>query len=96
MPDAVVLGGGGFIGRGLVRALLDRGQTVRVVSRSAKSGRYTEDGLSMAGGDVSSPQDMLVAVEGASVVYQLTTGGGNDWSDFERDFLHGVRNVAEA
>jgi len=96
MPDAVVLGGGGFIGRGLVRALLDRGQTVRVVSRSAKPGRYTEEGLSLVGGDVSSPQDMLTAVDGASVVYQLTTGGGNDWSDFERDFLQGVRNVAEA
>jgi nucleoside-diphosphate-sugar epimerase len=96
MREAVVLGGTGFIGRGLVRALLDSGQAVRVVSRSARPGRHNEPGLTYVPGDVGSADDMRRAVAGASVVYHLATGGGESWSDFERDFLQGLRNIAGA
>src|SRR5260370_25778107 len=96
MREAAVLGGTGFIGRGLVRALLDSGQAVRVVSRSARPGRHNEPGLTYVPGDVGNADDMRRAVAGASVVYHLATGGGESWSDFERDFLQGLRNIAGA
>ena len=94
--QAVVLGGTGFIGRGLVRALLASGQPVRVVSRSARAGSETEPGLTFASGDVGNAEDMRKAVAGATVVYHLATGGGETWADFERDFLQGLRNIAGA
>ena len=44
-PDVLVLGGTGFIGRQLVKELTQRGQHVRVVTRSEYSGKIALNGL---------------------------------------------------
>lgn len=96
MRDAVVIGGSGFIGSHLVKELTNEGRTVRVVSRGA-AGRPAKEGLvEYQRGAVGSLADMLAAAEGAGCVYHLATGGGQSWADFERDFVGGARNVAEA
>lgn len=39
---------------------------------------------------------MAACIENASVVYHLTAGDGESWADFERDYVAGARNVANA
>jgi nucleoside-diphosphate-sugar epimerase len=91
---AVVIGGRGFIGRHLVRNLADAGFHVRVVSRQAGASR--DENVEEVRGDVADPPSMRAAVQDAAVVCSLSTGGGERWSDFERDIVNGARNVAQA
>jgi len=90
---AVVIGGNGFIGRSLVQRLLADGCRVRIISRQGMSSDPNVEALP---GDVSDLESMRRGVAGADVVYSLSTGGGNSWSDFERDLVGGARNVAIA
>lgn len=91
---AVVIGGRGFIGRHLVRNLVDAGYFVRVVSRQA--GASGDASVEEVRGDVADPVSIRAAVQDAAVVCSLSTGGGDRWSDFERDIVNGARNVAQA
>ena len=95
MADSLVIGGGGFIGRRLVNLLLESGRTVRVMSRSADP-QLGRPGLVLMRGAVSQPEAVRAAVDGVKEVFHLATGGGNQWSDFERDFLDGTRHVIDA
>ncbi len=92
-PLAAVIGGNGFIGRPLVARLLNDGYRVRVVSRSGQS---PDPRAQAAIASVADPTALAKAVEGVQVIYSLSTGGGNYWADYERDFVQGARNVAVA
>src|SRR5579863_4915488 len=92
----VVVGGAGFIGSHLTSQLREAGCEVAVVSRSAGSGRRNEPGLTYFAAQVSDADAMLRVTEGASAVYHLAMGGGPSWSDYERDFIGGARNIARA
>jgi nucleoside-diphosphate-sugar epimerase len=88
----LVIGGTGFIGRILVEQLLDAGCDVRVMSRAARAG----DGrITYVRGEVADREALRRAVEGMSVVYDLSMGGGPTWQDYLRDFVQGAQNVAE-
>jgi nucleoside-diphosphate-sugar epimerase len=93
--QAAVLGGNGFIGRALTCRLVAAGREVRVISRSAGHGP-ARPGVVEHTGDVSRPETLDPALSGCDTVFQLTTGGGNAWADFERDIVQGSRNVAAA
>lgn len=96
MPRAtrvLVIGGHGFIGRNLVDLLVDSGCDVTIGSRSPGNQRGAVRTLVV---DVARRETVDAAVAEADVVYHLATGGGDTWSDFERDFIYGTRNVAEA
>jgi len=93
MVDAVVIGGGGFIGRYLVRLLCARGYRVRIVSRSAEPG--SADGVETMRGSVSDPQQMRAAVAGARDVYHLGAAMADTWSGFERDYVQSSRQLVE-
>jgi nucleoside-diphosphate-sugar epimerase len=90
--DVVVIGGGGFIGKRLVDMLSGAGHAVAVVSRNAS----TAPGMTALRGNVADRARMFEIVKGARVVYCLASGGGDAWSDFQRDFIDGAKNVAEA
>jgi nucleoside-diphosphate-sugar epimerase len=96
MADALVIGGGGFIGRCLVAKLLDTGRSVRVLGRSAASWMNRGSQLQFLRGDISEPDAVLRAAEGVSEVFHLAMSSGNTWADFERVALTGVRNVARS
>jgi nucleoside-diphosphate-sugar epimerase len=99
MPSAdraVVVGGAGFIGSHLTSQLGAAGCSVTVVSRSAGSAGRDTPGVSYVSGAVADADAMMRVIEGASVVYDLSMGGGSTWADYERDFIGGARNVARA
>jgi nucleoside-diphosphate-sugar epimerase len=89
----VVIGGTGFIGSPLVESLVSAGHRVTVIGRQA---RPVPAGASFVIGEVADRSRMFEVVEGAAAVYHLGTGGGSTWAEFERDFVQGARNVAEA
>ena len=94
--DVVVLGGTGFIGRALVNLLLDHGHFVTVVGRQAGGAHSTRPKLRFASGSLADADTIKRLIDGAQIVFHLATGGGPNWSDFERDFYQGTRNVADA
>lgn len=95
MADSLVIGGNGFIGRRLVHQLLESGRQVRVLSRGADP-RDNRPGIEFFRGEVARPDTLMAAAKGVPEVFHLATGGGDQWSDFERDFLTGATNVIQA
>jgi UDP-glucose 4-epimerase len=70
---ALVTGGGGFIGSNLVRALLERGDDVRVLDNFSTGNRANLDGLDVeiVEGELRSYERVHNAVRRADVVYHL-------------------------
>ncbi len=69
----LVTGGAGFIGSNLVRALLDRGDTVRVLDNFSTGNRRNLDGLEIevVEGELRSYERVHRAVRGVEVVFHL-------------------------
>ena len=84
---ALVTGATGYIGGALVPALLDRGWSVRVLtrSRSGLEGRPWEDDVDVVEGDATSPDDLGRALEGADVAYYLLHSMDGQGSFVQRD-----------
>ena len=73
MTRALVTGGGGFIGSNLVRALLERGDEVRVLDNFSTGNRDNLDGLDVevVEGELRSYERVHNAVRGVDVVFHL-------------------------
>ena len=73
MPTALVTGGAGFIGSHLVRLLLDRGWTVRVLDNLSSGSRdnLAGTGAELIVGDIREPQVVDRATQGATAVFHL-------------------------
>ena len=93
----LVTGGGGFIGRSIVRALLDRGERLRVLCR----GEYAflrEWGVDLRRGDIREPDVVSMAVEGCDAVFH-TAAHIDLWGPYETFFdvnTLGTRHVIDA
>lgn len=95
---SVVTGAAGHVGVNLVRALVDRGETVRVLRHQSQLG-LDDCGAEVCQGDICQPQSLTAAFEGADVVYHLAARislFGNVWEEFERINVAGTRHVVEA
>jgi len=70
---ALVTGGAGFIGSNVVRALLERGDVVRVLDNFSTGSRANLDGLGVevVEGELRSYERVHAAVRGVEVVYHL-------------------------
>ena len=68
----VVTAGTGTVGTELVRALVERGQKVRVLSRSRQSVNDPVPGAEYVAGDLAEPDPLPRAMKGADGVYLLT------------------------
>jgi nucleoside-diphosphate-sugar epimerase len=79
--NALVTGGGGFLGGAIVRRLLARGDTVRSVSR----GRYPDLPCEQMQGDLAEPGVAERAVAGCDVVFHVAAKAGI--AGRERDYL---------
>jgi len=86
-PTVLVVGGSGFIGRHLVRALVAKDIGVRVATRNARAAATAFGGapVALAQGDPADPAFADAALEGIEAVYHLAKG----------DELPMTRNLAE-
>ncbi|MGF1547293.1 MAG: NAD-dependent epimerase/dehydratase family protein [Thiotrichales bacterium] len=96
-PTVLVLGGTGFIGRYLVKNLVDRGLSVRVVTRGMSSGNIALAGLpvELVQGELSDPAFMDRALEGIDTVFHLAKALGDKWEDYYQNDVLVTRNIAE-
>lgn len=93
-----IFGGGGFVGRYVVQALLRGGARVRVAERDPRHAWFLKPlgGLGQTqfvAADVTLPDTVRRAVAGADAVINMV---GVLAGDFERIHVAGARNVAEA
>lgn len=96
-PTAMVIGGTGFIGRHLTRALVRSGRQVRVLSRG-RHGPFEDiaDQVETVAVSLRDKQGLTAAMQGIDVVYNLAKSLDSTWEGcLENDVGVAVR-VAEA
>ena len=91
---ALVTGGGGFLGEAIVRALMSRGDTVRVLAR----GEYpalAALGAETARGDIRDAASTARACAGMDAVFHVAAkaGGWGDPAEYEAINVTGTANV---
>ena len=94
---ALVTGGGGFLGKAIVRLLLTRGDEVRSFSR----GDYPELvalGVAQFQGDLADPEALFRAAAGCDIIFHVAARAGiwGSYADFYRANVTGTENVIAA
>lgn len=99
MRDSLVtvFGGGGFLGRYVVQALLKAGARVRVAERSPKNAYYLKaqanlGQITYVAADITRPETLGPAVVGADAVVNLV----GSFADMQRIHVEGAGNLARA
>lgn len=95
--NVLVTGGNGFLGRGIVERLLERGDRVAVIGR----GRYVDLerlGVECISADLSQPEAVAAACRGRELVFHVAAKAGiwGDPAEYWRTNVDGTRNVLEA
>jgi nucleoside-diphosphate-sugar epimerase len=95
--NALVTGGGGFLGGAIVRLLRARGHTVRSLARGDYAA-LRDLGVETRQGDVADPKAVLSAVEGCDVVFHAAAKAGywGRYADYEHSNVGGTQNVVSA
>lgn len=97
MKKVVVTGGGGFIGSGIVRTLIEKGDQVTVVGRSEYPA-LVELGAVCLKGDVTDQSFMDAACRETDIVYHTVakTSVYGEWQDFVRTNVGGTSTVLKS
>jgi len=95
--NALVTGGGGFLGGTIVRKLIERGDTVRSFSR----GDYSELeklGVEQIRGDLNDPAALEKACDGVDLVFHVAAKAGvwGKYEDYYQANTVGTENVIQA
>ena len=93
----LVTGGGGFLGKAIVKRLLERGDRVRSFSR----GHYPELralGVDVQRGDLADREAVISAVRGCDVIFHVAAKPGiwGKYSEYHATNVTGTENVIEA
>lgn len=96
----LVTGGTGFVGSRVVRRLVERGEQVRCLARSA-SPRSNLSGLAVevVVGDLQQPESLVRAVDGCETVYHIAADyrlWSRDPEELYRSNVDGTRNLLAA
>lgn len=95
--EVLVTGGGGFIGRALVRRLLEQGTRVRLLLRRGAAAEVSAHPLAeILIGDLADPDVVDRAVAGVDTVYHLGATMRGSAAEFERGTIAGTRNIVRA
>ena len=94
---ALVTGGGGFLGGGIVRMLLERGDRVRCFSRD-KHPALARHGVEQFQGDLGDREALLRAAAGCDIIFHVAAKAGiwGSYHDFHRANVTGTENVLAA
>lgn len=97
-PTVLVVGGTGFIGRRLVRMLIDHNHGVRVLTRNPRAAALELDGLpvELFAGSHGDPECAKRALDGITTVYHLAKCEGKRWRDYLDGDVAPTRVLAEA
>jgi predicted dehydrogenase/nucleoside-diphosphate-sugar epimerase len=98
-PTVLVLGGTGFIGRQLVKQLLDKGHAVRAASRggSAALEELGSDRLEIVRADMRSEADLARILDGIDTVFHLATStNAKTWDQYVEGEVEPTRALAKA
>jgi predicted dehydrogenase/nucleoside-diphosphate-sugar epimerase len=97
-PRVLVLGGTGFIGKELLRQLIEKDHMVRALVRSTAGipKDLRESGnLECVVGDLGNKEDLLRAMEGAETVFHLARANVKTWVDYRQFEIEATRSVGE-
>jgi predicted dehydrogenase/nucleoside-diphosphate-sugar epimerase len=94
--DALVTGAAGFLGKRVVAALRERGQTVRVLVRRPADTWKDDPGVQVVLGDLGDPRMVDHAVDGARIVYHVGAAMKGSARDFDAGTRWGTKNVIDA
>lgn len=97
-PTVLVIGGSGFIGRELIRQMLEAGYGVRAMMRGSGAVLAELDNgrLEIVRGDLRNEADLMTAMQGIEVVYDLATSEAKTWDASVRNIVEPTRMVGEA
>lgn len=93
----LVTGGGGFLGQAIVRQLLARGDTVRILQRSNVP-ELVAAGIDCHCGDIADQSVVARAVSGCDVVFHVAAKAGvwGRYDEYYRANVTGTKNVIAA
>jgi nucleoside-diphosphate-sugar epimerase len=97
--EVLITGGGGFLGRHLVQALVARGEAVRVLALPGEDVTSLEElGVAFHRGDICCPETLVGATQGAEAVVHLAgmIGVWRPLSDYVAANVTGTENVCRA
>lgn len=96
-PTVLVIGGTGFIGRDLTRALVKTKRDVRVLSRG-RGGPFEDlpENVEMMSASLSDPEGLARAMEGIETVYHLAKSEDKTWVDCLKNDVGVTEAIAEA
>jgi predicted dehydrogenase/nucleoside-diphosphate-sugar epimerase len=92
-PTVLVIGGSGFIGRELVRQLLEAGYGVRAMTRSSSAAleKLHNGRLETIQGDLRNESDLAIAMQGIEFIYDLATSEAKTWDASLHDIVEPTR-----
>jgi nucleoside-diphosphate-sugar epimerase len=99
MSEILVTGGNGFVGRHLIQALQERGDTVRALVLPGEDARWLEDrGVAVHRGDICLPESLVTPMRGTGQVLHLAglMGVPRPLADYRAVNVTGTRNVCGA
>ncbi len=96
-PSVMVIGGTGYIGRNLTRALVAKGHDVRVLSRG-NHGPFPDiaDRVETVAVSLSDQAALTEAMQGMSAVFNLAKSMDNTWADALKNDVGTALRVGEA
>ncbi len=94
--DAVVLGGTGFIGTAVVKQMVGRDMTVRVMARNpdAADRVFSDSRVQACAGDIADPAAVQRAIDGAAAVVHLAHGGNFEWDAVQATMIQPAHQLA--
>ncbi len=97
-PTVLVIGGTGFIGKALIKQLLDSGYAVRAAARGSSPAleELGSDRLEIVRADMSSTADLERALDGIEYVFHLATTNSRTWDQFVEREVEPARALARA